>query len=298
MNIFANRDKKEIIGLTEALAASVLWGFGFIALRWSLDAFGPIWSRVFSFGLLAGVVLPFAFLKPRWRSSINWSQFLLAALPGLALGLTLCFQSAGLTTTTVAKSGFLTVSYVVLIPIGERLFYKQRLHAAHWFAVLQAVVGTMLMCGGVPTDWALGDLLTLICAVFAAGHFLLLQRVARRIESPFFFNALQVAWAGMITLPFALFWEKLPSEAPSLQAWLSLLFLTFGSIMIGFMLQVRAQRVLSSTITGLICLLEGPFAAMFGYLLLGEEMTVTQAIGATVVLAASVIAGLVPVPKG
>ena len=289
-------EKEKIVGIFEAFSAAVIWGFAFITLRWAVDSYGPLWSRALSFVAVAIVLLPIGLIVTRWRKHYNTTQLGLAFFPGLALGLGLCFQSLGIRQTSVANSGFITVLYIVLIPIGERLIFSQRLHRTHWLAVALALLGSALLCGGLPSQWNTGDVLTLGCAVFGAGHFLALQRVAARVTNAFFFNGLQVAWAAAVTVPVAWLMEPFPSTIHNSRALWSLAFLSYGSIMCGFMLQVRAQRMLSSTVAGLVCLLEGPIAAIFAYFILSENMTPFQIVGALIVLAAAGLAGLAPAP--
>jgi drug/metabolite transporter (DMT)-like permease len=162
-------------------------------------------------------------------------------------------------------------------------------------AVLLALIGSLLLCGGFPNEWNRGDLLTLACAFMSACHFLILQKVAKATEHAFLFNILQMCWAGLLTLPFSILLEPFPDLNMDLKPILSLLYLGFGSMLIGFMLHVRAQRNLSSTVSGLICLLEAPFASLFAFALLNESMGLNAIIGASVIVGAAMIAALTPV---
>jgi drug/metabolite transporter (DMT)-like permease len=75
-------------------------------------------------------------------------------------------------------------------------------------------------------------------------------------------------------------------------AIIGLLSLTFGSTLIAFALQVRAQRVLSPSIASLIFLLESPFALIFAIYFLNESMTDLQATGALLIFFSAVGATL------
>ena len=281
-------------GAIDAFGASLIWGFAFITLRWSTDAYGPLWVRSFSLFLVALALIPIFLLKGRQHKALDRKHLSMTFFPGLALGLCLCLQSVGMKYTSVANSGFLTVLSVVFVPIGEMFFYGTKIRMVHGFAVLMALLGAILLCGGLPNEWNRGDLFTLGCAFMSACHFLILQKVAKNTGNPFTFNVLQMCWAGILTLPLSIWLEPFPEIHLSAKPILSLLFLGLGSMMIGFMLHVRAQRNLSATVTSLICLLEAPFASFFAVLFLNESMSFAAIAGAAVIVGAAGIAALTP----
>ena len=72
------------------------------------------------------------------------------------------FQTAGLQYTTPAKSGFVTGSSVVLVPLLLGIFWKRRLTAWIYFGTLAAVGGLYLLtgaCGGsyATESWRFAD---------------------------------------------------------------------------------------------------------------------------------------------
>ena len=66
---------------------------------------------------------------------------------------------------------------------------------------------------------------------------------------------------------------------------MGLLMLGIGSTLIAFYLQIKAQKVLSSTVSSLFFLLESPFALLFAFFLLGESLNMKQGIGALLIIA-------------
>jgi len=267
----------------ELVVAALLWGFGFIAAVWALTDIGPFTLTAVRFGLAAAVMLPVVFLVPQLRLNLSRNQAFLAFLPGLFLMLTLMLQTWGLQYTTATKSGFITTLYVLLVPLFERWLLRRPLAQGHWFFAGLAILGTALICDFHGGDWNRGDLLTLLCAFAASLHILWFGVIAHRIGSAITFNFWQTVWAFLLVLPFASL-ESGPWLPASNLAWVGLLTLSFGSTLVAFALQIRAQKDLSPSISSLLYLLESPFAAMLAIALLHETLKPTQWLGAALIL--------------
>lgn len=268
----------------ELLFASSIWGFGFIGTRWGLEFADAFWLNTIRFYLAFLFALPIILAVPQLRRSFNRQQFFLAAWPGLFLGSALILQTYGLHFTTVTKSGFITVLYIVFVPFLERLVLKTRIKFQHFIFVLIALVGSALICDLETSSWNLGDLLTLFCSICAASQIVSLEKHSTKIASAFVFNVFQTFWAGVLPLILAILFEAPPRFPISERAALSILSLSLASTLLAFLIQVRSQKVLNSSTVSMLFLLESPFAALFAYLLLGEVLSVPQWLGALLIL--------------
>jgi drug/metabolite transporter (DMT)-like permease len=268
----------------ELVFAASIWGFGFICARWALDFAGPLWMNVIRFYLAFIFAVPVILSVPQLRVHFNKEQFWLAAWPGLFLSGTLVFQTAGLHYTSVTKSGFITVLYIVFVPFLERLLLKTRIQKIHFLYVGLALLGSAFICDFRGGNWNFGDLLTLICAGMAASQIVFLEKQSSKIGSAFVFNVFQTFWAGVAPLVLAIPFEPLPHNPMTTKVMGSLLVLSFASTLLAFLIQVRTQKVLPSSTVSMLFLLESPFAAFFAYLLLGESLGPIQWIGAVLVL--------------
>jgi drug/metabolite transporter (DMT)-like permease len=284
--------------ILELVFAASLWGFGFIAAIWALEAMSPLavtgW-RFFLASLFGGGVVLFT---PSLRRELAWATFRLAAPSGFFLSLTLVLQTWGLRYTTATKSGFITCLYVLIVPLLERVFLRRKLHRLHYVFVSVALIGVALI-GDIhlffdssSRSGALnfGDFLTLLCAIAASLHILSFGFIATRIGSSFVFNFYQSVWAGAIPLALSFFIE--PGLKTSLlgRPLMGLGALVFGSTLIAFALQVRAQKVLSPSIASLLFLLESPFATLYAIYLLNESLRTEQWAGAGLILVAAAAA--------
>lgn len=293
--------------LIELTAASVLWGMGFVATVWALRSFESlalVALRFFVAAVLGMLLLAVIQRRHPWRILRDEaSSFVGGILPGIFLGLGLVMQTEGLLSTTATRSGFLTTLYVVVIPVFSGL---RKLIARHWCAIGLALLGTALLCRCVEWDgaqfllqwgaWTVGDTLTVLCAIAFAFQFLSVDRALGRMANvdPLLFNVAQMFWGGVVAcVGSVLKGESFFPKASD--SWLPIMgfgFLVVFSSVIAFGIQVRAQRVLSPFVTGILCLLESVFAACFGALFLAERLGNLQIAGAVIIFFAAVLSSL------
>lgn len=277
------------------LSATAIWGFAFIAARWALDFYDPFWVNAFRF-ILAGVLsLPFLIYKKSFSRQNNiLKETLFTSL--LLFGI-LIFQTIGLKTTTVAKSGFITTLYTLMIPIIGMIFFHKKFKSSFWFLILMALIGVAMMCNFEIHNLTIGDFFTFLCAICGALHIIFVGQFARKIDSAIEFNFLQNFFTGIIATAAAFVFSDIPSLAPLFNyqnnlALMGILFLGIISSMISFTAQVIAQKNIPDHFAGLIFLMESPFAALFGFLVLGETLSLFNLFGAGLI-----VISIVLVPK-
>ncbi|NBX68810.1 MAG: DMT family transporter [Proteobacteria bacterium] len=268
----------------ELIFAASIWGFGFVCARWALDFAGPFWTNAIRFYLAFIFAVPVILATPQLKTHFNREQFFLAAWPGFFLSGTLVFQTAGLAYTSVTKSGFITVLYIVFVPFLELLLLKTKINKLHLLWVMTALVGSALICEFKGGSWNFGDLLTLVCAFMASSQIVFLEKQVPKIGSAFVFNVFQTFWAGLIPIALAIPFEPIPKFPISAKILMAMLILSFASTLLAFLIQVRSQKVLPSSTVSMLFLLESPFAALFAFFLLGERMGFLQWLGASLIL--------------
>jgi drug/metabolite transporter (DMT)-like permease len=266
--------------------SAAIWGFGFIATRWTLTAFDSFWATALRFSLAAILSLPFLFYKKSFTRKNNILKK--SAISSVFLLGTLLFQAWGLNHTTVAKSGFITTLYSLLIPLITMFFAGKRYRSSFWMLIFMAMIGMALMCNLEVKDLNMGDFLTLLCAFCAAFHIMYIGKVAAHIDSPIEFNFLQNFFVATFSITLALVFKGPVNLSPLLNyesmAVRGFLFLGIISSMISFSIQVIAQKKIPSHIAGLIFLMESPFAAVFGYYVFKESLNPMNILGALLVM--------------
>ena len=128
-------------GVFEILMVNLFWGFGFVATVWALESFSLLQILALRFAIVGIVGLGFLFFKDKKRCK---ELLKMTFLPALLLMMELLFQAWGLLHTTATKAGFITIMYIVLVPMLEGFFWKRKIEISHWLWVGLAVVGTLL----------------------------------------------------------------------------------------------------------------------------------------------------------
>lgn len=276
----------------ELIVAGALWGFGFVATQWALLAYSPahllLWRFVIA--IAAGEAIWWLFLRHRTDSGAHWKNELKLALPaGLLLAAFMLPQTIGLQFTTATKSGFLTTVYVVVVPILSQFIFKKRTRPQIYLFAAFSLVGAFLLMDAKLSDFNPGDLWTLACAFMAACHILYIGYISDKIRDSFRFNTFQAIWVLLCLVPFLFFETKVDAPITDWRPWTGILALAFGSSLIGFSIQIRTQKVLSTTTASMLFLLESPFALLFGWAMMGEGLSLGPGIGALIILASAAL---------
>lgn len=232
------------------------------------------------------------FLKPATRRA-GWGP---AFWPGLAAGVVLfiaaSLQQIGLQTTTAGKAAFLTGFYILLVPVFG-LFLKRKPGTGVWFGAALALGGLYLLSVTAEFTMGLGDALELVGALFWTCHIMLIDRWGPRLD-PLKLSVTQFAVCAALSLAVGL-----PSEPLSIHGLVGalpvLLYAGFGSVGVAYTLQVIGQRGMAPGPAALILSLETVFAALGGWLLLGETLGVRELVGCALMLAGMTLAQLWPV---
>ena len=266
--------------------AGAIWGYGFVATKFAGEGVPPFTMTLIRFALSSAIIFPLVFSIQNFGSSDHKKLFRWAILPGICLSSLMIFQTWGLNYTSATRSAFIATLYVVMVPLFEVALLKKKLKMEHFLWVALALIGTALICDFQGGDWNRGDVLTFIGAVAAALHIIFIAKVSARVDSPMAYNGYQnvigvfVAGTALLMVP-----ESAPVFAPRVIYGLG--FIAFASTTFAFMLQIRAQQVLSPSTASLLFLLESPFAALSGFLFLDEGLSFNQWIGATLILSSA-----------
>ncbi|MEE6250124.1 MAG: DMT family transporter [Bdellovibrionota bacterium] len=271
-------------------AVTAIWGLGFIATKWTLVEFSAIWSNTLRFVFAAAIALPVVLSFRSYKMGLKKTMMVIGASLFLFLGMTL--QTMGLVYTTAAKSGFITCLYSLIIPVILMFVLKRRYSIYFWGLLFQSLIGIALLCDLDLTSLNYGDLLTFLCAFAFAAHFLVVDRIGKHFPSAMELNSLQCIGVALFALPSALILESFPgwgslTEVSSLlkiSPLLGFLCVSFFSSFVAFGVLAHTQKFLPAHTVGLICLLESPLAALFGYIFLDEKLNPMNIVGGVLVL--------------
>jgi len=250
------------------------------------------------FGLASAAMLPLLrwphltrrFIPSPLSNSLTRSSNAAGALLGLFLFASYAFQTSGLQYTTPAKTAFITGLSVVLVPLLAALFWRKMVQPAAIVGVLLATAGLALLSLNADFSVNRGDLLVLGCSVALALHILTTGVVAPRAD-PIRLTAVQLLTVAVLSGLFALLWER-PLAWPPSSVWFAAAFTGLLASSFAFGAQTVAQRFTSATHTALIFVTEPVFAALFSYVVGGEDLTTRAWLGCGLILAGMLTAEL------
>lgn len=273
----------------ELTFAGILWGFGFVAAVWALKVYTPVEILVYRF-ILATLLGEIIYLIVRGRSFTNAKEDFLRALPaGALLGSMLLLQTIGLKYTTATKSGFLTSLYVILVPILNAWLFKSTSNWKNYTLAVFALMGTFILMNANLKGLNVGDIWTLGCSVIAAFHIIYIGKISDRVGNAFRFNNFQSFWCLVVLAPLLLWQDHVHFETQRWEPWAGVVILGAASSVIAFYLQIRSQKILSDSTASMLFLLESPFAALFGFWLLQERLSLFQLSGAIIILLSAIL---------
>ncbi|HTQ60503.1 MAG TPA: DMT family transporter [Candidatus Solibacter sp.] len=277
---------------------SLLWGATFVVVKDSLG-----YSSVFIFlaARFSLAALLMAAFRPHVFRTLKREELIAGAALGFFMFGGYAFQTAGLQYTTPAKSGFVTGSSVVLVPLLLGIFWGRRLTLWVYAGVFAAVFGLYFLT--VPAEGIAhlnrGDLLTFVAAGLYAMHIILVGDYTRR-HSVAALSVLQVAACALLAcmaagLSSATGWQP----ARFSWQWQSLLGIAICAVLataVAFSIQLWAQQYTTSSHAAILFTLEPVFASVTSYILLRERLGNRALFGAAFVLAGILIAELLGPP--
>lgn len=286
--------RKSVVADLLLLLTAMIWGFGFVAQRAGMEYVGPYTFNGIRF-LLGGLcLLPLALRADRSGTS-DISDRISSLKTGFWAGLVLfcgaSLQQVGLLYTSAGKAGFITGLYVVFVPILGLIFGK-RTEAGTWAGALLATAGMYFL--SVKSDFSIGtgDLLVLIGAVFWALHVLLLSYLAPSTH-PVRLAMIQFLFCGLLSLIIAMITEVIILKS-IVSAIIPILYGGLFSVGIGYTLQVVAQRRAHPAHASILLSLEAVFAAIGGWWLLDEVLSVRGLFGCGLMLGGMLFSRIYP----
>lgn len=297
-------ETRQLRGGAMLMLTALIWGTAFVAQSVGMDYLGPCAFTATRNFIGCVALLPVIALASRLRSGAQPEEaapapgkkalFGWGAACGLLLGGATLLQQAGMQTASAGKAGFLTALYIVIVPVLG-IFLGRRPGLKVWTGVVLALVGAYLLSVKGGAGIASGDLLVIASAVVFSLHILVIDSVPAGVDGVRL-SCVQFLVAGVFALVLALFLESF-TWRDILSAWVPLLYTGVVSSGVGYTLQILGQRTVNPTVASLILSLESVFAALAGWAILGQALSLRELFGCALVFVAVILAQL-PSKKG
>jgi drug/metabolite transporter (DMT)-like permease len=262
-------------------AFCLLWASAFSVAKLAIADCPPLIVLTARF-LLAGVVIlgAAAFFGVRLRLSRR--ELLLFALLGIAnQAVYLGLSYVGIRGTSSGLAALVISANPVLTAVLAVAFLNERMTGRKAIGLLLGVAGVAFvvesrMAGGV--DHPVGVALLLAALVSLVGGTILYKKFAPS-GGLWVGNGVQSLAAGLATLPFAFAFENVGDIVPSWRLAASLAYLTLFVSIFAYLLWFHLLNVSGATAASSYHFLMPPLGLLFGWLLLGEQVALTDLIG-------------------
>ena len=167
---------------------AAIWGVAFVAQSVGMEYMGPFTFNGIRFLLGGTVLLPVLAGKRKWgeadpgqppktKGELKKARRV-TLLGGICCGIALCsaslLQQMGIQHTTVAKAGFITALYIIIVPVLG-LFFHKKVRRIVWAGVFLAVAGMYLLCIKESFSVDKGDFFVFLCAIVFSVHILVID---------------------------------------------------------------------------------------------------------------------------
>ncbi|GMQ57641.1 DMT family transporter [Vallitalea sediminicola] len=266
---------------------AIIWGSGFIASKIALNMGAtPILILTLRF-LTAAVLLSIIFFKH--LKTISKSDIIGGFIVGLFLFLGFIFQTFGILYTTPSKNAFLTGVNVIIVPFLCWILYRKKPPIKSFLSAIICFAGIGLLTLDMATGVNLGDILTLICAVFFALHIVFNGHYSKKI-SPIKLSIIQMYIAFILSLLCFIVMDIRTVELNiTLNAILAILYLGIFCTSIAFFIQTYAQKKVPANKAAIFLSTESVFGTIFSVVLLKESLSIKLILGCIVIFIAILI---------
>lgn len=280
------RKKKQIlIGDLSLFLVAIMWGGGFVVTKNTVELMDPIYLNFLRF-FIASVSMGVIFI--RRLKDISREEIKYGMLMGSFLFIAFTAVNIGIQYTTVSKQAFIVASNVVMVPFIVWLATKSKPNTYEIMAAIICFIGLAIISFERNTAVNMGDLLSLLGAVFFAFHITAVGHYAKGYD-PIRLTMVQFVTVAVLSLITCII-IKSDMSALSMEAKKGALYMGIFSTFLAFGIQNVAQKYTTSTHAAIILSLESVIGAILSIIILNEELTIQIITGCTVILIAVITA--------
>lgn len=283
--------KNSAKGIIYLLITAVIWGGSFIS-----QLFGGVTIGSFAFSgyrgifgcLTIGILILYDNIKNHkvftfFRKDEDIKSTVLGSCwCGIVLFSALITQQIGVEITDTAKSGIIASTEVIMVPIMMFLFFKRKIRPITWVFIFTTMLGIMTLSMNSLSGINAGDIWVFVSTILYSFTIIQVPKYINHIDSLkfSFFRFFMVMILGFLLS--ILFREDGFNTFKIKEAMASILYSGILASGVAYTLQVIGQKDCEPIVATLIMSLEGVFAAIFGWIILGQSLNFIQMIGIAV----------------
>ncbi len=288
---------KRLQGTLILMITAIVWGISFVSQSVSMEhiepnTFNGIRTFLGCISLLPVIAVLDMGKKRRGEFRTGNKKDLI--IGGVLCGVLLCaastIQTYGLKYTTAGKGGFITAMYMIMVPIIS-IFLGKKIRPVVVLSVLIAMLGMYFLCikkGSFVIE--LGDVYIFICAIIFAFHIMVIDHFSPMVDGVKL-SCMQFLVGGSINI-ILMFAIEEPVLSDILTCAVPILYSGIMSCGVAYTLQIIGQKYAEPTVASIVMSLESVFAALAGWAILSEAMSVREIFGCVLAFAAIILVQL------
>ncbi|WP_207592165.1 EamA family transporter [Halomontanus rarus] len=272
------------------LILAAVWGSAFVAISAGLEYFPPVLFAAFRYDVAGLVMLAYAaFAVDEWIPSGREEWLLVVVGAVLLIAAYHSFLFVGQQHTTAAAAAILvSLSPVLTTGFARVLVPSDALSPVGVLGVAIGLVGVAIVTQPDPSNLLATDVVAKLLIVLAAASFAFGSVLTRRIDASLPIEAME-AWAmlgGALVMhgvSLALREPVTPAEWANLEAVGALVYLALVASAFGFLLYFDLLERLGAVEINMVSYVAPVFAALVGWLYLGEVIDLATGVGFVVI---------------
>ncbi len=275
---------KEFIADISLVTVALSWGFTFILVQDAIKDI-PVFSFLFLRFLLSFLFMALFSLKfikelsiPLIKSAIFLGTLFFAGY---------AFQTYGLFYTKSSIVAFITGLNVIIVPIIMYLFLKVKVYLTSIIGAVLAIFGLWMLTGGNSLKSInIGEIYSLICAIFFATHIVYTAKIAKKYNV-FLLVTIELLTIAIYSLILSLINDINTIPKNYSQSLITALIITviFATVY-ALLVQTYMQRFTTPAKTAIIFTIEPVSAAIFSYFYADETLNYIQITGGIIMIIA------------
>jgi drug/metabolite transporter (DMT)-like permease len=269
------------------LSITIVWGSTFVLTKFVLEDASPFAYISIRF-TVASILFAVVFFR-RLRA-ISKDAIVKGAVLGVLLFVGFALQTVGLKYTTASKSAFVTGLMVVFTPLFQLIIERKSPKLGNIAGVVLVVIGLFFLTSPKGSEFNIGDALTLICAVLFSFYTVYLSIFGKDHDPAHltFVQFVSTALLSALAIPF------LETVYININGNFLILisYLAVMPTVVALYIMAKYQKNTTPTRSAVIYSMEPPFAALFAFLIIGEQIGIVGIVGGVLILFGLIISEL------
>ncbi len=275
------------------LVITILWAGTFAIIKSAVADVNPSMFLLLRFSIAAVIGVA---IWPKSLFALDRDTTGKGLILGLLFGLGFLLQTIGLTLTTASTSAFITGTMVVFVPIVHRIVDGSKIRANHAASIVLVLIGLYLFTSPEAHGVNLGDVLTLVSAIFWAIYLTYIDVWTTAMRANVQRQNALVLLQFITTIAIAAFGVGISgirgeslAVTLDIDLLLGLFYCGIFASLIPTFIQTRYQQYTHPVRAGVIFAIEPLAASVIAWLAINEQFSVRQLIGGGVLMLAIIL---------